>query len=407
MKRKLLCLFMAVLLMFSAFVLTSCGDTPETGTVTRMTVDINPSVEFMVDDENKVISVTALNDDGSIIIAGEAFIGKTPEEAVELMVNIAADTGYLVKGNVKADENTVKISVSGDTGYAKELLLGVEEKVNATLSALNISGVVEKVNSLGIEALRTMANKCTLYTEEELADMSESQICSAIAESRIDTALLVTEDMRNAYYSAKDYEISLAKSEATAKVIESLGGLYTITHTAYKTALDTYSSAINALDDMRYELLISPESDYQKSLVALREAKVEFLKERSYTATLDINGEEYASATVSLQASEEAYNRALAAYEELGNTVNAAMESLIARLRQAEDALTELEKTLFDENIEAKLLEKAGELDATLNAKKDSFFTEFETAHKDDIEAIEAAIIAKKAELKATVSENE
>ena len=62
--------------------------------MTRVTVDINPSVEFIVDDQNKVVSVTALNDDGSILIAGEAFVGKTPEEAVEMMVSLATETGW-------------------------------------------------------------------------------------------------------------------------------------------------------------------------------------------------------------------------------------------------------------------------------------------------------------------------
>ena len=112
MKRRIVCLLMAVIMLLSSMVFVSCGSKdPKEGTVTRMTVDINPSVEFMVDDENKVVSVTALNDDGSILIVGEAFIGKTPEEAVELMVSIAAETGYLVQGNVEATENTVKISV--------------------------------------------------------------------------------------------------------------------------------------------------------------------------------------------------------------------------------------------------------------------------------------------------------
>ena len=62
MKRRALCLLMAVLMLLSApLLLVSCfGEAkPEEGTVTRMTVDINPSVEFMVDDQNKVVSVTA------------------------------------------------------------------------------------------------------------------------------------------------------------------------------------------------------------------------------------------------------------------------------------------------------------------------------------------------------------
>ena len=92
MKRKLISLLLLCSMLLSVFAFTSCGKDPkpEEGTVSRMTVDINPSVEFMIDDQNKVISVTALNDDGSILIVGESFIGKTPEEATELVFSLAS-----------------------------------------------------------------------------------------------------------------------------------------------------------------------------------------------------------------------------------------------------------------------------------------------------------------------------
>lgn len=408
MKRKLVCLLTsAVMLLSSMLAFTSCFNVPKQDTVTRMTVDINPSVEFMVDDENKIVSVTALNDDGSILIVGEAFVGKTAEEAVELMLSIAVETGYLVQGNVEADENTVKISVSGDTKYAENLLKDVEKKASDALDKLDINGQVEKVEALGLEALRALALKTSLYTEEELAAMDEEQLCKVIAEGRIETALLLTEDMRNAYYAAKEYEISFAESEEVARVIESLGGLYTLTHSAYKAALDMYSAAITDLDELRYELLVSPDSDYQKSLVALREAKVEFLKQRTYTASLDVNGEEYSSASVTLQLSEENYDKALAVYEQIGNQVNKSIESLIATLKQAEASLREIEETMFDKNIEAKLKEKATEIEAKVNAAKDSFFAEFESAHGEDITAIETSLAAKKAELKDSINKAE
>jgi hypothetical protein len=407
MKKRIVCLSMAIIMLLSSLILVSCGNAePEEGTVTRMTVDINPSVEFMVDDEDRVVSVTALNDDGSILIVGESFIGKTPEEAVELMVSIAAETGYLVEGNIEASENTVKISVSGDTKYAEELLKDIEKKASETLKELDINGQIEKVEALNTEALRTLALSTSLYTEEELAAMTDDQLYAIIAQGRVETALLLTEEMRNAYYSAKEYEISFAEREEVAKVIESLGGLYTITHTAYKTSLDLYSSAITKLDELRYELLVSPESEYQKSLVKLREAKVDLLQQKTYVASLEVNGEEYASATATLQLSEENYDKALAAYEELGRQANAAMEALIAQLRQAEAKLIELEDTLFDENIEAKLAEKATEMEANVNAAKDAFFADFEAAHAEDITAIENSLLAKKQELKASVEGN-
>ena len=405
MKKRLISTILLLTLVLSAISLTSCSNAkPEEGSVTRMTVDINPSVEFMIDDQNKVVSVTALNDDGSILIVGEVFVGKTPEEAVEMMVTLASDTGYLVQGNAEASENTVKISVSGDSKYAQQLQKDIAKKANDTLKALDIDGKVEKVEALKIEAIRRMALSTSLYTEEEIGKMDEGQLYKVISAGRIETALLLTEEMRNAYYSAKEYKISFAQREETARIIKELGGLYNLTHAAYKTALDVYSTAITELDRFRYEMLVSPESEYQKSLAKLREAKVELLKQKNYTATLDINGEEYAAETVTLQLSEEKYNKMLAAYEKIGTDLNASLEALIAKLRQAETKLVELENTLFDENIEAKLTEKAAEIEANLNAAKDGFFAYFENAHADDIESAEQALLAKKQQLKDEIA---
>ena len=404
MKKRLISIFLLCTLLLTAISFTSCSNAkPEEGSVTRMTVDINPSVEFMIDDQNKIVSVTALNDDGSILIVGEAFVGKTPEEAIEMMVTLASDTGYLVQGNAEASENTVKISVSGDSKYAEQLKKDITEKANDTLKALDINGTVEKVEALKIDALRQMALSTSLYTEEEIRTMDEGQLYKVISAGRIETALLMTEEMRSAYYSAKEYKISFAQREETARIIKELGGVYNLTHTAYKTALDVYGTAITELDNFRYEMLVSAESEYQKSLTELREAKIELLKQKNYTASLNVNGEEYASATVTLQLTEENYNKMLAAYEKIGTDLNAALEALITKLRQAESKLTELEDTLFDENIEAKLQENAAEIEASLNAAKDGFFAEFESAHAEDIAAIEQALLAKKQQLKSEI----
>lgn len=396
--KKLLSLVLAALMLASVICFTSCGEDAPAGTVTRMTVDINPSVEFMVDEENKIVSVTALNDDGSILIAGEAFIGKTPEEAVELIVTLASDTGYLVKGNAEADENTVKISVSGDTKYADKLRADVEAKAGEVMERLDINGKVEKVEALKKDALIAMAVETALVTEEEAQDMTEEELYKIISAGRIETALLLTEDMRAAYYAAKEHKISFAEREETAKVIEAMGGVYTLVHMGYKTALDAYSSTIEAIDEFRYNTLISPESEYQKSLASLRDAKTELLQQKTYTASLDINGEEYAAATVTLQMSEETYNKALEAYEKLGEAANAALEELVAAMRQAETYLIQLEEG-FSDDIKAELAAKATEIENAMNECKDNFFAEFEAAHKEDILATEEALKAQKQEL--------
>lgn len=395
---------MVIVLVISSFVFVSCANVaPEEGTVTRLTVDINPSIELMVDDENMVVSATALNDDGSILIAGEALVGKTPEEAVELVVSLAAETGYLVQGNVEVSDNTVRISVSGGSKYTEQLQKAVEKKAEAVLEKFDIEGKVERIDALETAALRQLALETGLYSEEQLSGMTDEQLYKVIALGRIETALLLTEDMRNAYYAAREYEIAFAESQATAKIIQGMGGLYNLTYTAYKTALDVYSAVIAELEELRYELLVSPDSEYQKSLAELRDAKVELLKQKTYTASLDINGEEYASASVTLQLSEEQYNKALEAYEALGQRANEAIDKVLERMKQAESKLKELESTIFDEDIEARLTESAAELEAAMNAAKDGFFDKFEAAHAEDIAAVEQALIAKKQQLKESV----
>ncbi len=361
--------------------------------MTRVTLDVNPSVELMVDDTNRIVSVTALYDDGSILIAGETLIGKTPEEGISFLLELAGETGYLVKG--EATENTVTLSVSGDNSYAESVKKKVTAAAEEALSSLDVKGKIQMAEALKKEALRELAGKTSLYTAEELAAMSEADLYRVLAAGRIETALLLTEEMRAAYYAAKAHEISFAEREATAKVIEAMGGIYTLVHAGYSSALSLYSSAITAVEEMRYELLVSPNSDYQKSLLALREAKAELLAGKNYVAKLELGGEEYIAATATLKLSEENYERALAAFEALGRAATEAIDELLAAMRETEQALIALEEQ-FSDDIKAELTAKAVETEAAVNARREAFFTTFEQAHADDIEAMTAALTAQK-----------
>ena len=85
--------------------------------------------------------------------------------------------------------------------------------------------------------------------------MTEQQLYAVLAESRIETALLITEEMREIYYSAKEHEISFAKREEVAKLIGELGGAYSFIQAAYATALAGQGSAIDSLNTFLSEHL--------------------------------------------------------------------------------------------------------------------------------------------------------
>ena len=407
---KIKCLSLALclcLLIGMALPLASCKKsepTPPEGTYTRMTVDINPSVEFMVDDQNKVVSVTALNDDGSILIAGEAFVGKTPEEATRMVVSLATDAGYLVKGEIHV-ENTdesqkVEISVSGNSDYAKELAKNVKSDVEKYLKDNKITATVESVKAKTLDEMRKVVIEDGLFTEDEVKNMTEEQLYKALAAGRIETAQLLTAEMREAYYRAKDYKISFVEKQATADIISGMEEANKAVMTLYSTALDTYSKSIEALDELRYSLLVDPESAYQKALASLRDAKEDLLKEKKLIFSVKDGDKTYVEISASFKLSEETYNKALKAVEDAGAAANKAMETAIAALREVEAQLKALEEKLREnEDISAKLTAEAQNLEDTLNKAKDNFFAEFEAAHKSDIEKAEADLEAKKQEL--------
>lgn len=407
---KIKCLSLALclcLLIGMALPLASCKKsepTPPEGTYTRMTVDINPSVEFMVDDQNKVVSVTALNDDGSILIAGEAFVGKTPEEATRMVVSLATDAGYLVKGEIHV-ENTdesqkVEISVSGNSDYAKELAKNVKSDVEKYLKDNKITATVESVKAKTLDEMRKVVIEDGLFTEDEVKNMTEEQLYKALAAGRIETAQLLTAEMREAYYRAKDYKISFVEKQATADIISGMGATYKVLMSGYSTALAAYSTSIDKLDALRYSLLVDPESAYQKALASLRDAKEDLLKERKLIFSVKDGDKTYVEISASFKLSEEAYNKALKAVEDAGAAANKAMETAIAALREVEAQLKALEEKLREnEDISAKLTAEAQKLEDTLNKAKDNFFAEFEAAHKSDIEKAEADLEAKKQEL--------
>lgn len=115
---------------------TGCGQT-NTATVSGeayMTVDINPSLEFLLEDD-KVVGVKAGNADGATLISGETFEGLGSEECVKKVVELAEDTGYLNEDNADVD-----ISVAADDESTRQK---IEEHAKKGAEA---GSVIAKVN---------------------------------------------------------------------------------------------------------------------------------------------------------------------------------------------------------------------------------------------------------------------
>ena len=397
MKKRLTALCAALMLGASVGAFGGCSKAAEN---TRMTVDINPSVELMVDKDNKVVSVTALNDDAAIILQGTAFVGKTSEEAVKGVVQVATETGYIVKGEVEAGDNQIKITVSGDTKWAKDMYKNAEKKAKEYLDASGITASIERADALKTEALKALAKNNSTYTEEEIAGMNDEQLLNVIAIGRVETAQLVSEEVRQAYFAAKEYKIALAESTATKDLIYAMNSAYAVAYAGYGIALDTYSAAIKKLDEARYNALVSPDSAYQKLLVQLREKKAEILAQKQLIISIKAGNSsvDITVATGDLTKYEAAYDKLVADLEAAGKAANDGLTSLIELMKQGEKSLKDLQAK-FPTEITDQLNAKASEIDAKANKAKDEFFESFEAAHKADFDAMNKALADTKAKL--------
>lgn len=397
MKRKLTALILSAATLFAVCSFTGCKNDDK---ATRMTVDINPSVEFILDKDNKVVSATALNDEGAVVLVGETFVGKTADEAARLVVSIATDSGYLVKGEAVVADGNVKISVSGSEKEAKKIYDKAAKKVKSYLDDKGITAAVAQVEAAKTEELKKLALANSTYTEAELEGKTDEQLVAIIKLGRIETAELLTQEMRDAYFKAKEHKISIVEREETGKIIEAAGGLYAVMYKGYETALKEYDAAITAMDEARYNLLVSPDSQYQKLLAAMRDAKAEVLKERKIVASITVDGEEKIQAQANLRVKEENYDRLYDQLVALGNSANETWSQAIASARAFEETLKSIKDSLPTE-ITSQLTAKAQEIENKANAAKDGFFASFESAHAEDITKAENDLKAYKAALKA------
>lgn len=277
--KKIISFICAFCLIISCSVLL-CGCGNDDGN-TVMNLSLNPEVEFILDKDNKVVSVNALNEEGNVIINGQVFVGKTADEAVEIFISVSKETGYLVTGNVKADENQIQVSFSGNKREADKTFKEITNKIDAYLTENNIKATLNKADALSKEYLQKLVAECAPYLEEaEIKAMTNKELVEQIQASRKETAELYSQQLKDAYYNAKEYAFELAKFDYLKSQVGP------IQKAAIEVAETGYKGAIETIESTRKTLLLNQTSIYQVALRAVNDAKADYLNYRNYVASL-------------------------------------------------------------------------------------------------------------------------
>lgn len=156
MKKLLILLFGATLVLG----LAACSDLNETSaSELYVSIDINPSIEFLVDEDGLITSYLLVNEDAKLLCVDVDFIGMNIDEATELFVNMATEAGFI---DIETEDNAVLLTVYGDKEqYSNTVRTRLRERLVNYMAKNYIHGVVmdegytteeieESANELGI-----------------------------------------------------------------------------------------------------------------------------------------------------------------------------------------------------------------------------------------------------------------
>lgn len=149
-------LLLLSLLALVPVVLVGCGASETQYKVPNayLTIDINPSVEIITDEEGLITVVTPLNEDAELLLIDVDFTGMAIDEATEKIVEMAIEMGYIGFTSDNA------IIITAEAGEATEnLTKTLAEKVEAFVSKRKMNIEVLKSNFEATPEIKELANE--------------------------------------------------------------------------------------------------------------------------------------------------------------------------------------------------------------------------------------------------------
>lgn len=342
-----------------------------------MNVSVNPSVEFILDKNDVVLSVTASNEDGAYLLSKFSdFAGMNAEDAALKVLELSEQYGFVVKGSANGEEIEISISGSG----AKSLYNEVKEKISEKATDLGIA--IDSLSTIDKEDLQEMVAECYQeFSEEYIENLDRNELLNLIKESREETKNLFTIDEKQAYYRERAQEVISAKLDAINEYLDENPSLSNIIIapivSAMNTAYTTLQSAYETLNQQIEELYTNAQNGIDGKLqqyIAEKEAYLQAVEAyKSALAENDANVAELKATMESLKAEAET----------LWNSLESARENAVEQVMNFVETTIHTQLTNLNTQIES-LLEHisltVSEIENAVDTQLQSLKTQFENA---------------------------
>ena len=373
-----------------------------------VTIDTNPSIELVVDEKDKVVSVRGANDDGKLVLYGEKVVGKDVEKAVEIIIQAEIDTGYIV-ANAQIGANQFSLTVSSDTTVeSSELINSIQNKVKEVCENNHIAIALEESKALARSELEKLALELDpTLTEERVKEMETSQLLTVVKLYQLETVELYNAKLEELYTDVKEFKFDYMSQESTLEAMKTVdGAIANLAITAYESAVNLLKSAQESVETARYNWLVKEDSLYQQQVAAVKDKKQEVLALKNEVAKLEDGAEKTnkeALLTIALNSLDsaevllqQAYANANTALDTVVNALDSAMTSLDSALESFLTTYASVTDTLKEKLVEAE---------NKLNESKDQIFADFEEKYGAEVAHYKEEIAARKEVMKQAIAE--
>lgn len=107
-------------------VMVACSSTVSASD-TYVTIDINPSIELIINKNEEVIHANALNEDGEVLLSAIDLIGLSVDDAMDLIIETAIELGYI---DIDSEETLVSVSTPSENDQGQMIKNRVKEAIN-------------------------------------------------------------------------------------------------------------------------------------------------------------------------------------------------------------------------------------------------------------------------------------
>lgn len=391
MRKKSFIILIVFLVAFSLIAFQGCKKQKENSYVT---MEINPSIELVVNAKGEITQANGVNDDGKMLVINSELVGKNINAAAELIIDDCIETGYIYSG--AAD---LKISLSWTSSKdsaAESSLKKLKKAVDNKLAEVGVDMTVETLEAKK-DNLKAQAKEYDpTLTEEELNGMDYKTLMSYASLNILEKSKLPTVELEEYYQTMKEYEFEFKKREA---IVERLTGLDAIFKERYTIALNSLKEIINSLMKVKEKYFLNVDSDYNKAIAALEEKKDE-KRVIQIKLSLNINDtEKEAELTADLEIINTAIEVAISALNTIKETVIFAIDRAVADINDIMEVIDNFD-IYKDVDYNAVLDSVRDEINGT----KNNFLTNFEDSFKWAIEDHNERISLRQSKIKESIA---